>query len=160
MKKFILTISGLFFFFQTDAQTNILCTNPVAEQVMKGNYNPQNYLPPIIINQPDSIVQVMMQQISPDSLHSCLDTLTTFYTRNSASDTVSATTGIGAARRWAYQKFTEISVNNIARTKRNFVGEDELSAHFVNRLLFKADHSCDVVIKIGVVAALGVKVRL
>ncbi|HKR04635.1 MAG TPA: M28 family peptidase [Bacteroidia bacterium] len=112
MKKLLLTSAVLFFFFKAWSQTNILCTNPVAEQVMKGNYNPQNYLPPVIISHPDSIVQVIMQQVSPDSLHAYLDTLATFYTRNSASDTVSPTTGIGAARRWAYRQFSEISANN------------------------------------------------
>ena len=112
MKKLILTIAGLIFFFQALPQTNMVVTNPVADLVIKGNYNPQNYLPPVIINHPDSIVQVIMQQVSPDSLHAYLDTLATFYNRNSGSDTVSLTTGIGAARRWAYDKFAEIGANN------------------------------------------------
>ncbi|MEP7167870.1 MAG: M28 family peptidase [Bacteroidota bacterium] len=124
MKKIILAVTGLFFFFHTYSQTNIVCTNPVAEQVMKGNYNPQNYLPPVIINNPDSIVQLITQQISPDSLHSYLDTLATFYTRNSASDTVSPTTGIGAARRWAFQKFSEIGANNNNRLLPSYLQFD------------------------------------
>jgi len=124
MKKFLLTIIGFIFLLQARSQTNIISTNPVAEQVMKGNYNPQNYLPPVIINQPDSIVQVILQQISPDSLHSILDTLGTFYTRHSASDTVSASTGIGAARRWAFQKFTEISSLNNNRLLPSYLQFD------------------------------------
>ncbi len=96
-------------------QTNILCTNPSAEQVMKGNYNPLIYNPPIIINNPDSIMNLFTQQISPDSLHANLDKLATFYTRNSGSDTLSDSTGIGAARRWAYQKFSEFSAENNSR---------------------------------------------
>jgi hypothetical protein len=115
MKKFILTLAGLIFFFQALPQTNMVVTNSVADSVIKGNYNPQSFLPPVIINQPDSIVQVIMQQVSSDSLHAYLDTLATFYNRNSASDTVSLTTGIGAARRWAYQKFAEISADNYNR---------------------------------------------
>ena len=79
---------------------------------MKGNYNPLNFFPPIIINNPDSIVSIIMKEISPDSLHADLDILTTFYTRNTGSDTLSDSTGIGAARRWAFQKFSSISANN------------------------------------------------
>ncbi|MEO8148256.1 MAG: M28 family peptidase [Bacteroidia bacterium] len=124
MKKFTLTITLLIFLMQAHSQTNIICTNSIAEQVMKGNYNPQNYLPPVIINQPDSIVQVILQQVSPDSLHSILDTLGTFYTRNSASDTVSATTGIGAARRWAFQKFSDISALNNNRLLPSYLQFD------------------------------------
>jgi hypothetical protein len=124
MKKITLIIPFLIFFLQSQSQTNILCTNPPAEQVMKGNYDPLIYLPPDIINNPDSIVQVILQQVSPDSLHLILDTLGTFYTRNSASDTVSLTTGIGAARRWAFQKFSEISMQNNNRLLPSYLQFD------------------------------------
>ena len=108
--KTILSIIILFVFsFSSHSQTNIFSTNPDVLEILKGNYNPQNYIPPIIINHPDSIVKLFVDQISPDSLHANLDILSSFYTRNSASDTVSNTIGIGAARRWAYQKFSDIS---------------------------------------------------
>src|SRR6185369_12952898 len=123
MKKLIL-FPILFFFLQVHAQTNILCTNPDAEQVMKGNYNPQTYLPPVIINHPDSVIQVILQQISADSLHENLNSLASFYTRNSASDTVSADTGIGAARRWAFQRFTEIGAANNNRLLPSYLQFD------------------------------------
>ena len=113
MKKYIFSFLFLLFFQRVNSQTNILCTNPSAEQVMKGNYNPLIYTPPIIINNPDSILNIITHQISADSLHADLDMLATFYTRNSGSDTLSDSTGIGAARRWAYQKFSDYStVNN------------------------------------------------
>ncbi len=112
MKKFILIAIAGILFQRGYSQSNIICTNPSAEQVMKGNYDPQIYNPPIIINNPDSILKIITQQISPDSLHADLDMLATFYTRNSGSDTVSNSTGIGAARRWAYQKFSEIGASN------------------------------------------------
>ncbi len=112
MKKFILIAIAGILFQRGYSQSNIICTNPSAEQVMKGNYDPQIYNPPIIINNPDSILKIITQQISPDSLHADLDMLATFYTRNTGSDTVSNSTGIGAARRWAYQKFSEIGAAN------------------------------------------------
>ena len=112
MKKYILLILFSFFSRLVISQTNIICTNSVAEQVMKGNYNPQIYMPPVTINNPDSIIKVITQQISPDSLHGYLDILASFYTRNTASDTVSDSTGIGAARRWAFKKFSEFSAGN------------------------------------------------
>jgi hypothetical protein len=112
MKKFILALFVFICFLEVHSQTNILCTNPNAETVMKGNYNPQSYLPSVIISHPDSIVKLLMKLVSPDSLHSTLDKLATFYTRHSASDTLSSTTGIGAARRWAFQKFSDISAQN------------------------------------------------
>ena len=112
MKKYIISILFVFFTQIIYSQTNLVCTNIYAEQVMKGNYNPLNFFPPIIINNPDSIVSIIMKEISPDSLHADLDILTTFHTRNTGSDTLSDSTGIGAARRWAFQKFSSISANN------------------------------------------------
>src|SRR5690606_24046638 len=47
--------------------------------------------------------------VSTDSLFSYLLALQSFQTRNTGSDTVSATKGIGAARRWIYSKFEEFS---------------------------------------------------
>lgn len=91
------------------SQTNIICTNFDAEAVMKGNYDPANYAAAVTISHPDSISAGLAQQINADSLHSYMDKLGSFHTRNSGSDTVSATLGIGAARRWIYQKFQEFS---------------------------------------------------
>jgi len=124
MKKLLLVLSWIVFQYQAWSQTNIICTNADAEQVMKGNYNPLNYLPPVVINHPDSIVQLMMQAISPDSVHATLEVLSTFATRHSASDTVSLTTGIGAARRWAFQRFAGISAQNNNRLLPSYLQFD------------------------------------
>jgi hypothetical protein len=102
-------------FFASFAQTNILCTNGEAEKVMQGNYNPLSYMPSKSISHPDSIMQVMLKEINPDSLHATLEKLATFYTRHSASDTLSNLTGIGAARRWAFQRFQQIGAANSNR---------------------------------------------
>ncbi|MBK5284230.1 MAG: M28 family peptidase [Bacteroidia bacterium] len=103
------------FFFTTTgafAQTNILCTDSMAEQVMLGNYNPALFVSSNPITHPDSISQRIISDVSADSLKSYLVTLGTFHNRNTGSDTISSSTGIGAARRWAHSKFSEFSVAN------------------------------------------------
>lgn len=94
------------------AQTNILSTNITAEQVMTGNYDPSVYTPLVLLNDPDTLSTGLNDQISADSLHAYLEKLGSFHTRNSGSDTVSAVKGIGAARRWVYQKFQQFSAEN------------------------------------------------
>lgn len=92
------------------AQTNILSTNSIAEQILLGSYNAADYTAtgstPTL---PASLAAELKAQISPDSLKSYILQLATFHTRNSGSDTLSATRGIGAARRWTYQKFEQFS---------------------------------------------------
>ncbi len=97
------------------AQTNILSTSAVAEQVMKGNYDPSKYSSGTISTDPKEVIKLFVNEMSADSLHRSLDVLATFYTRNSASDTLSETRGIGAARRWAYREFEKISMMNNSR---------------------------------------------
>ena len=91
---------------------------------MRGNYNPLLYNPTVVINHPDSIVKVFLKQVSADSIHANLDKLSTFYTRHSASDTTSLTTGIGAARRWAFQKFSEIGSRSSNRLLPSYLQFD------------------------------------
>lgn len=94
------------------AQTNISSTSALAELVMTGNYNPLTFMPSVVRNHPDSISQGILAQVSADSLKSYIITLASFYNRNSGSDTASQVTGIGAARRWVYQKFQQFSAAN------------------------------------------------
>ena len=111
----IVTLAVNFAPHSSFSQNNILSTNPVAEQVMIGNYDPTAFTPPVIINHPDSIIKGILAGISPDSLLNDLVKLATFQNRNTGSDTVSSTKGLGAARRWVYQKFQEISTQNYNR---------------------------------------------
>ncbi|MCC7466494.1 MAG: hypothetical protein IT261_09505, partial [Saprospiraceae bacterium] len=78
------------------AQTNIICTSAVAEQVLTGNYNAQDYAPaaptPVW---PEVVAAGLQADISPDSLKAYIIKLASFRTRNSGSDTVSATEGFG-----------------------------------------------------------------
>jgi len=116
MNKLFLLAAAIFHFAITHAQTNILSTTPLAEQIMLGNYNPTDYAPatatPLL---PTELAAQLQANISPDSLKAYIIRLSEFGTRNSGSDTLSATTGIGAARRWTHQKFAEFSAANAGR---------------------------------------------
>src|SRR5262245_60970242 len=96
----------------SSAQINILSTNSSAEEVMLGNYDRATYTPTVVVNHPDSIIKRIMANINADSLLNDLVKLASFQNRNSGSDTVSSIKGIGAARRWVYSKFQQISSAN------------------------------------------------
>ena len=65
--------------------------------------------PPAPAQQPDPRVAAMVDSISPDRLAATLRRLEAFETRHTLSDTVSATRGIGAARRWLFEAFEQAS---------------------------------------------------
>ena len=60
--------------------------------------------------QTDSKIYDIIQAVSADRIKADIKTLTEFGTRNTFSDTVSATRGIGAARRWIKSEFENISI--------------------------------------------------
>jgi hypothetical protein len=92
------------------AQTNLLSTSPLAEQILIGSYAPADYAPLIATPlSPADLAADIQANLSPDSLKAYILRLSEFGTRNSGSDTLSATTGIGAARQWTHQKFTEFA---------------------------------------------------
>ncbi len=97
----------------TFAQENLLLTNSVAEQVLLGNYDPATYAPETSLINPQELVADINASVSRDSLKSYLFGLRQFETRNTGSDTLSPTRGIGAARRWVYSRFQDF------RTQRN-----------------------------------------
>lgn len=113
MKKILLLCLVSFQFAATHAQTNLLSTNPLAEQIMLGNYNPGNFAPVSITPLAPEVLAAQLEvNISSDSLKAYILRLSEFGTRNSGSDTISVSIGIGAARRWSYQKFEEFSAAN------------------------------------------------
>jgi len=57
----------------------------------------------------DPRIAEIVRSVSADRLRSDLTTLVGFGTRSTLSDTVSATRGIGAARRWIHAEFTRIA---------------------------------------------------
>ncbi len=94
------------------AQTGIMTTNPVAEQILLGNYNPADYSASSVISDLGPVTSGIHAAVSSDSLKAYILQLSDFGTRNSGSDTVSTTMGIGAARRWVFDKFTDFSARN------------------------------------------------
>lgn len=88
--------------------SNPRLSNPQLRQVLQGNYNPQNFAQGATA-QPDIIACNLVNTIHPDSLWLRLQELTSFDTRHTYSDTVSANFGIGAARRWIYSYFSRLS---------------------------------------------------
>ena len=61
-----------------------------------------------IINR-DAEIASMVKEVNPDSLKSYMHSLVSFGTRNTLSTQTDLIRGIGAARNWVLQKFTEFS---------------------------------------------------
>ena len=123
MRKCLLLLLQLIIFFTLKSYgqaTAFLCTNPVVEQVMLGNYNPTLYSATQLLNNPDTISQGLLQRISSDTLKSYILKLATFHNRNTGSDTLSTTKGFGAARNWVYSKFQQYSAVNENRLLPSF----------------------------------------
>lgn len=94
--------SGLF------AQSNFVVTSSVADAVLAGNFDPATYALGNAAT-PRAISASIYQDLNADSLKAYIVHLASFENRNTGSDTLSATRGIGAARRWVYQSFQRFS---------------------------------------------------
>ena len=112
-------------FSAAHAQTNILSTNPLAEKIMLGQYNPNDYKPAFPVSDAATISAAINSQVSPDSLKAYILGLASFYTRNTASDTVSAVRGVGAARRWIHGKFAQFGAGNQHRLIPSYLRFDQ-----------------------------------
>lgn len=64
---------------------------------------------PLAARQLDPRIVALVDSVSPERLAATVRRLEGFETRNTLSDTVSTTRGIGAARRWIHQYFREAS---------------------------------------------------
>lgn len=106
------------------SQTNILSTNPLAESIMLGNYNPAVYQPSQTFSK-TQMVQGIWNNLSTDSMLTNLYKLASFHNRNTGSDTVSPTTGIGAARRWIYSSFQRYATQNQNRLIPSYLQFDQ-----------------------------------
>jgi len=115
MKRMLTCLCFAIATFWVAAQTNMISINPVAEQVMLGNYSPAVYTPSVVVSHPDDLVSAIIADVSPDSLKAYLLKMSSFENRNTGADTVSNVTGMGAARRWVHQKFSEFSAQNEGR---------------------------------------------
>ncbi len=126
MKYFILFLCFFagFSTYEANAQLVNICTNPATQQVMLGAYDPATYLATTVINDPNTISSGLNSRVSPDSLHAYLDILKSFQNRNTGSDTLSPVKGLGAARRWVYTKFQQISAQNENRLLPSYLQFD------------------------------------
>jgi len=102
------------------AQTNMTLTNTEVANILKGSYSPATYLSQNASSDPNAISAALADRISTDSLKSTLVALRKFQNRNTGSDTVSNTRGIGAARRWVYNKFLQYSAANNNRLRVSY----------------------------------------
>ena len=57
----------------------------------------------------DSVVQVMLEEVSAKNIEATVRKLVSFQTRHTLSDTLSTKTGIGAARNWIKAEFEKDS---------------------------------------------------
>lgn len=127
VKKTVLFFFLIFFSELSFSQGSaFLCTDPAAEPVMLGMYDPSTYAASVVIDHPDSISQGILQRVNPDSLKSYIITLAGFHNRNTGSDTISNTRGFGAARRWVHTKFQEYSAANENRLISSYFQFDQL----------------------------------
>ena len=110
MKKLFVIMLLTVIYGYAAAQINVTVSNSLVLPVLKGNYDPGLYSPPVIINNPDSILHGIISRCSQDTMIKYLGKIETYHNRNSGSDTVSSNHGIGAVRRWIYSKFMEYRV--------------------------------------------------
>ena len=103
------------------AQNNIHTTKTLTKQLLKGEYESidQN----IVL--PDELAALLMDETSPDSMHNYLLALEKFETRNTGSDTLSTTRGIGASRVWIYDKLEEINAQNGGNSTVDYLEFDQ-----------------------------------
>ncbi|MES2558375.1 MAG: M28 family peptidase [Bacteroidota bacterium] len=114
----------LVFALPSFSQTNIISTNPVAENVLLGTFNPATYQPSGSFTK-SQIVQGIWNNLSTDSMLANLHTLAAFHNRNTGSDTVSGTKGVGAARRWVHAKLQQYSALNQNRLIPSYLQFDQ-----------------------------------
>lgn len=92
-------------------------TSTEVSNILVGSYTPSTYQASDIITDPGIVASGLLNDISADTLKADLFALNSFSNRNMFSDTTSATTGIGAARRWIYNRFQLYSQSNENRLR-------------------------------------------
>jgi hypothetical protein len=103
------------------AQTNESVTSAEVNSILLGSYNPVSYQASTIITDPNTISAGVLGGVSADSLKTDLLALNGFFNRNTFSDTTSSTTGIGATRRWVFNKFQQYSAANQSRLRVSYL---------------------------------------
>lgn len=105
-KLFLLPGLLLAFTINLNAQTNLRFSDTLLANLLKANYAPANYhnssLP---YKSKQDFASHLYSKVNADSLLRYLFELEAFTNRNSGSDTLSETRGMGAARNWALKRF-------------------------------------------------------
>jgi hypothetical protein len=96
------------------AQSNFTVTSSVANSVLHGVFDPTTYALGSTAT-PRAISASIYQDLNADSLKASIVHLASFENRNTGSDTLSSTRGIGAARRWVYESFQRYSIQQNGR---------------------------------------------
>lgn len=112
----LLTLISAFSFGQSNFKVQV----PNGMNLLTGNYNPADYAQSSPITAPSAILTGIQNGVQADSLFQILLKLESFENRNTGSDTLSATTGIGAARNWIESKFEDYSARNENRLQAGF----------------------------------------
>jgi hypothetical protein len=110
--------------YDSFAQTNPKVLNTEVATILGGTYTASVYTATNVITDPNIISAGIAGGISTDSLKADLFALRKFQNRNMFSDTSSTTRGIGAARRWVYNKFLQYSNANEGRLKVSYLQFD------------------------------------
>lgn len=121
----LVIIYMVLFSFSGNSQTNIKFTNQLAEEIIKGNYNTEDYTPDSLITHPSAIIENLIENVSAFQLKDYLIDMQEFHTRNTGSDTLITGTGIGAARDWAHQKFESFNEENKDRLIVSYLQFDQ-----------------------------------
>ena len=117
-----ITLLAIIFPLLAAAQTtNISLSDPSMLPLLKGQYDPAQYQASQVIDSHDQIICTLRDLVNPDSLYHYLEVLGSFENRNTWSDTISATRGIGAARRWVLSKFNQYSQRHENRLKTGYL---------------------------------------
>jgi len=106
------------------AQTNPKVLSTEVANILGGTYTASLYTATNIITDPGIISAGLANGISPDSLKADLFAMRKFQNRNMFSDTSSTTRGIGATRRWVYNKFLQYSNANEGRLRVSYLQFD------------------------------------
>jgi hypothetical protein len=101
------------------AQTvdSVRWSNNEVPQLLLGAYDPATYAATVPLADPAAIICALRTEVSADSLQAHLERLVSFGTRHTYSDTLSSTTGTGAARRWAMERFNGWSAQHEGRLR-------------------------------------------
>lgn len=119
--KISITVLSLFLTLSLCGQTNIHTSKTLTTEILKGEYNHLM----LDATAPLELPQVLSEQLNPDSLLNYLLCLEKYETRNSGSDTISTTRGIGAARTWIYDRFEVMANQSPVNTQVDYLEFDQ-----------------------------------